>query len=124
MKIPAPFHSISISAVHFLLTVVMCASVSPVRATVPPAGTNEDFSAVSGAVVELLQSRDSARFATNLSPAFEELQSAVTNVTGQNSESIDNVRHIAESAWQKVEQSAKQLLDRADSLHVNFSNSN
>ena len=124
MKIPAPFHSTSILATHFLLAVVMCASVSSVRATIPPVGTNEDFSAVSGTVVELLQSRDTARFATNLSPAFEELQSALTNVTGQNSESIDNMRHIAEYDRQKLEQSAKQLLDRTDSLHVNFSNSN
>ena len=48
----------------------------------------------------------------------------MTNATGQDSESIDSMRHIAEYDRQKVEQSAKQLLDRADSLHVNFTNSN
>ena len=124
MKIPRTSLSMPILAAQFLVALAMCLSNSSASPTVPPAGTNEEFSAVSRAVVELLQSRDTARFATNLSASFEEFQSALTNVASQGPDSIDNVRQIAKYNRQKLEQSAKQLLDRADSLHVNFSNSN
>ena len=124
MKIPIAFRFIPIGAAYIVMAVLMFVSGSSVHGAVPPTGTNEDFSAVSRAVVELLQSRDTARFATNLTATFGELQSALTNADDQSSDSIDNSRHIVENDRQKLEQSAKQLLDRADSLHVNFSNSN
>jgi hypothetical protein len=85
MKAFATSHSIPSRAAHLLAALFLCVLVSPAPAAMPGAGTNEDFSAVSRSVVELLQSRDTARFAAELAPAVEDWQSILsTNVTGQN----------------------------------------
>ena len=84
--------------------------------------TNEDFSAVSKAVIELLQSRDITRFATELTPTVEDWRSVLsTNAAVQEPDPLAVIRQSAEYQRQKIEQSAKQLLARADSLHVDFS---
>src|ERR1017187_9985856 len=95
---------------------------SPVSAAIPATATNEDFSAVSKAIVELLQSRDTARFASELSPAIEDWRSALfTNATGENPAQIAGFRKSDEYWRHVMEQGAKQLLAKADSLHVDFS---
>ena len=108
MKIPITFRFIPIGAATILVAVVMSACASSAYATIPPAGTNEDFSAVSNAVVELLKSRDTARFATNLAATFGELQSAVTNVDDQSSDSIAiKMEHIVENGLLKARSRVK-----------------
>jgi len=107
-----------------LAAMLLCIFVPPATAAGGDTGTNEDLSAVSRAVIELLQSRDIARFATELTPTVEDWQSVLsTNAAGQNLDPLAGIRQSAEYQRQKIEQSAKQLLARADSLHVNFSNS-
>ena len=107
---------------YFLVALLLCVLVLPAPAAVADAGTNEDFSAVGQCVVELLQSRDTARFAAELSPAFEDWQSALsTNPAAQTPDLIAGFRQSAGYQSQKIEQGAKQLLAPADSLHVDFS---
>jgi thiol-disulfide isomerase/thioredoxin len=118
-------HSVPNRAAHFLAALFLCVLVSPSLAATPVAGTNEDFSAVSNSVVKLLQSRDTARFAAELTPAIEDWQSILsTNAARQNPDPLAGFRQSAEYDRQRIEQGAKQLLARADSLHVDFSKGN
>jgi hypothetical protein len=111
--------------VHFLEALLLSILVSSATAAISDAGTNEDFSAVSKSVVKLLQSRDTARFAAELSPAIEDWQSILsTNATSKDPDPLAGFRRSSESQRQRVEQGAKQLLAKADSLHVDFSKGN
>ena len=86
------------------------------------AGTNGDFSALGKSVVTLLQSHDAARFAAEVAPTIEDWQSTLfTNATDQNPNPIAGFRQSAEYQRTKIEQGAKQLLAKIDSLHVDFS---
>jgi thiol-disulfide isomerase/thioredoxin len=99
--------------------------VSPAVAAVPEGGTNEAFSAVSKAVVKLLQSRDAAQFAAELSPSVEDWQSILsTNPAIRSPDAPVNLRQRADHDRQVMEQSAQQLLAKADSLHLDFSKGN
>jgi thiol-disulfide isomerase/thioredoxin len=107
---------------YLLATLLLCAFAPPVPAAMGDARTNEDLSAVSKSVVELLRSRDTVRFAAEISPTVDDWQSLLsTNAAGQNPDQIDGFRQSAEYQRQRNEQAAKQLLARADSLHVDFS---
>ena len=109
-------------AAHLLAALFLGVPVWSVPARLAAAGTNEDFSAVSQSVVKLLQSRDPARFAADLSPAFQDWQSiASTNAVGQNSDPLAGFRESVGRDRQKIEQAAQQLLARAVSLHLDFS---
>ena len=115
-------HSIPSRAARLLAALFLCVLVSPASAAVSGPGTNEDFSAVGKSVVKLLQSRDTARFAAEMSPAIEDWQSILsTNAAGQNPDPLAGFRQSAEHDRQKIEQGAKQLLAQADSLHLDFS---
>lgn len=117
-------HFVPNRAAHFLAALFLCVLASP-PAAISDGGTNEDFSAVSKSVVQLLQSRDTARFAAELTPAIEDWQSILsTNAARQNPDPLAGFRQSSEYQRQKVEQGAKQLLARADSLHVDFSKGN
>jgi len=84
--------------------------------------SSEDFSAVSNAVVELLQNRDTAQFAAKLSPTVEDWQSILsTNATGTDPDPLAGFRKSAKNQQQQIEQGAKQLVAKADALHVDFS---
>ena len=79
----------------------------------PSATTNENFSAVSEAVVKLLETGDAAAFAKTVAPTLEDWQAAnVTNHTSQ--KSVDHDR-------QKVESDARALVARAKELKLDFS---
>jgi thiol-disulfide isomerase/thioredoxin len=116
-------HAIPNRTAHFLA--VLIPLLSPAPAALSGAETNEDFSAVSKSVVELLQSRDTARFAAAMSPAIEDWQSILsTNAAGQTPDPLAAFRQSAERDRQQIEQGAKQLLAKADSLRVDFSKGN
>jgi len=84
--------------------------------------TNGDFSAVGDAVGELLQSRDTARFARELAPSIEDWQAILsTNAAEREPDPLNGFRKSAGNQRQKVEASAKELLARADALHLDFS---
>jgi len=108
---------------HLIAALLLCGRLSSVSAALPTAGTNEDFSAVSRVVVELLQTRDTGRFATNLSPSLEDWQFMLTtNTAAEDAETMADYRQTADHNRQKIEQAAQLLLAKADSLHVNFTN--
>jgi thiol-disulfide isomerase/thioredoxin len=89
----------------------------------PIMGTNGDFSAVSRAVIELLQSHDAARFARELAPDLTDYRAILsTNLPARGDDPLKGFQSSAGSERQKVELSAKALLARADSLHLDFSN--
>src|ERR1035438_4862694 len=102
--------SIPSRVAYFLAALILCVLVPTTPAAVTGAGTNEDFSALSKSVFELLRSRDTARFAAELSPAFEDWQSALsTNPAAQTPGLIAGFRQSAGYQRQKIEQGAKQL---------------
>ena len=122
MKASTRSHSIRNSAAQVLAVLFLYAILTPVLAATPTAGTNEDFSAVSKSVVGLLQGRDTARFARELSASIEDWQSILsTNVANQDPDPLAGLRHSADYQRERVEQGAKQLLAKIDSLHVDFS---
>lgn len=79
--------------------------------------TNE-FSAVGNAVVELLKSRDTGRFAAEMAPTADDFRAVLPQ------DSLNNPDAVTSHANQVVKSTAEALLERADSLHLNFSNSN
>jgi thiol-disulfide isomerase/thioredoxin len=86
------------------------------------AGTNEDFSALSKEVVELLQSRDCERFAKEVAPRFEDWQAIrSTNAEAGGPDALDGFRSSTEFQRRTVEESARQVLVKADMLHLDFS---
>jgi bla regulator protein BlaR1 len=87
------------------------------------AGANEDFSAVGKAVVELLQSRDVARFVGQMAPTLEDYRAILsTNVATQGDDPLKGYEHsTVEPERQREESSAKALLAKAESLHLDFS---
>ena len=108
---------------YFLTCLILFLILPQSYGAAPVRGTNEDFSAVSRAVVELLQSRDTARFANELAPAVEDYRAILsTNLPVKGADVLANYQNSAKYERQKVEASAKALLARADSLHLNFSN--
>jgi thiol-disulfide isomerase/thioredoxin len=110
---------------HFLAALFLCSFSTSVPAATPIAETNEELSVVGKAVVELLKNRDTARFAAAMSVSLEDWQSILsTNAARQNPDAVAGLRESAESHRQLIEQSAKQLLSKADSLHVDFSKAN
>ncbi|MGD0059610.1 MAG: thioredoxin-like domain-containing protein [Verrucomicrobiia bacterium] len=86
--------------------------------------TNGEFDAVGKAVVELLQTRDSARFATNMSVSAENWLSLLsTNMPLREQEQIKTFATNAHYGLRKMETNAQALVARAESLHLDFSKS-
>jgi thiol-disulfide isomerase/thioredoxin len=85
-----------------------------------PAG--DEFDAVGKAVVQLLQTKDDARFATNMSVSAEDWQSLITtNLPVADQERMRGYAKGSQYNRQRTETSAKALLARAESLHLDFS---
>ena len=101
----------------FILTLL-----TKVNAATPVAGTNADFSAVSQAVVELLQHRDTARFAAAMSPSLDDWKAVLsTNLPTAGQDPLKGFQNTVQYGRQKMESGAKALLARADALHLDFS---
>ena len=85
-----------------------------------PAG--DEFDVVGKAVVQLLQTKAAARFATNMSVSAEDWQSLVTPKLGMaEQERIQGFAKGAQYDRQRTETSAKALLARVESLHLDLS---
>ena len=100
----------------------LLASWTSAVAADPVMGTNDDFSALSRAVVELLQSRDTARFAAAVSPGIEDwkaLRSANKPATAE--DPLKGFQNMVTYQRQQMEANAKALLARSDALHLGFS---
>jgi len=84
--------------------------------------TSDEFDAVGKAVVQLLKTKDSAFFAMNMSVSAEDWQSLITtNLALTEQERIKGFAKNAHYDRQRTETSAKALLARAESLHLDFS---
>ena len=87
----------------------------------PVRPTDDEFAAVSHSVIALLQGRDAARFAREITPSAEDWKAiAATNLP----EIAENLKGFADSADQQrqdAEAAARAFLAKADSLHLDFS---
>ena len=85
------------------------------------ARTNDEFSAVGKAVVELLQTRDPDRFAREMTPDLEDYRAALsTNLPATGEDPLKGFDNRVRYQRQAVKSSAEALLARADQLHLDF----
>jgi len=85
-------------------------------------GTNEDFSAVGKAVVELFQKRDTHRFAVALAPAKEDwLAALAAKNASEKSNDLKDIQDAIDHQRQILEENARNLLSVADGGHWDFS---
>ena len=106
-----------LGCIVFLALQTVTALASPPMDT--DTATIDDFSAVGSAVADLLKSRDVKHFVAEMAPTAEDF-SAIMQTN-----SLENNPHAyASGANRTVKASAEALLARADSLHLNFSDSN
>src|SRR5215475_3079056 len=91
------------------------------RPPLPPRNyepTNGEFTNVSKAVVQLLQSGDTARFAAEMSPSMADWKSILsTNLSATGEDPLKGYENTTRYEREKVESSAKALLARAAALH-------
>ena len=114
-----------------LASLFFCLLTPPAPAADVPVDTSkeyqpasDEFASVGKAVVELLQTRETIRFATNMAVSAEDWQSVLTtNLSLSEQEMIKGLVKSAHYGREKVELSAKALLARADALHLDFSKS-
>ena len=93
--------------------------------TPPYQPTSDEFDPVGKAIVALLQSKDAASFARSLSPSAADWNSVITtNLSSEESERIKNFAKGTDYNMKQLESSAKAVLSRADSLHLDFSKGN
>jgi thiol-disulfide isomerase/thioredoxin len=113
----------------FLTSLLLCLLLPAAPAALPPSGNGgeyqpagDEFDTVGKAVVQLLQTKDATRFATNMAVSAEDWHSLLT--TNQAKEDQDRINSFGKGAshnLQQAEAGAQALLDRADSLHLDFS---
>ncbi len=109
-------------AQRFLIVLAVAFALSGLRVAAALPAANEDFSAVGKAIVELLQGRDAAGFATAVTPSVADWKSALdAHAPNLGQDPTERFRLIATDQQKTVTESAKQLLAKADSLHVDFS---
>ena len=86
--------------------------------------TKEEFAPVAKAVVELLQSKDAARFASAMAPKIEDYQAFLTtNKTINGEDPLKSIEKSLEYQRKNLETSTKAVLERAEALHLDFSKS-
>jgi len=84
--------------------------------------TKEEFAPVAKAVVELLQNKDAARFASVFAPRIEDYQASLTtNKTINGGDPLKSIEKSLDYERKKVETSAKGVIERAEALHLDFS---
>jgi len=84
--------------------------------------TNGEFDVIGQVVLDLLQSKDAARFAANVSVSEADWNSLITtNMTDEEKASVSRLAKGARDNASSLESAGKSLLSRADSLHLDFS---
>jgi hypothetical protein len=84
--------------------------------------TDGEFDALGRAVVRLLQTRDAARFATDMSVSAADWLSWMTpKLPAEDQEKIKMFAEGADDRRDRTQAAAKALLVRAESLHLDFS---
>lgn len=109
----------------FLAVLVLC----PVRAADTPRVSMKEYQPAPGefdfvgkAVVDLLRSKDAGTFATNMSVCADDIRSLeTTNLSSDDLERLKNFEKGADYDRVRLKESANSFLNRADSLHLDFS---
>lgn len=119
----APVRAHGAHAIHTRLAGLWLFIVAAGSCAAPPiAGPGEEFTGVGQAIVDLLQSRDTARFARTLAPALEDWQAILaTNQVQLPPARLGDLRDAVERQRQEVEESAKQILAVAQGNRWDFS---
>ena len=99
-----------------LLALQITANAQP--APPPDMDTTNDFSVVGNAVADLLKTHDVQRFATELAPTADDFRAVLP------ANSLNDPDAITSGANRTVKSTAQALLEKADSMHLNFANSN
>lgn len=81
----------------------------------------EDFSALARSVATLLQSRDAARFAKEITPSPQDWTAIASTNELDSAEALQSFIRGTEPLRKETEASAKAFLARADGLHLDFS---
>lgn len=90
-----------------------------------PADTENDFSAISNAVVQLLRDQDATKFADTLVATPGDWKAIASSNALANEDSLNKaIDKIVEQQSQKVQTSAQELVSRAKSLDFDFSKGN
>jgi thiol-disulfide isomerase/thioredoxin len=82
---------------------------------------NDEFAAVSNSVIALLRSRDTARFAREITASAEDWTAIASANLPALSETLKGFADDAGSQREEAEASAKAFLAKADALHLDFS---
>lgn len=89
------------------------------------AASDEDFSSISNAVIELLRSENTTRFANALAASADDWKAvSSTNVLAKQENPDRVIRSMAEQQNQKVLSSARELIAKAHLLDLSFTNGN
>lgn len=105
------------------LSVSLATAAEPVSSPEHP--SPDAFAPVGQAVLELLQTRDTAAFAKALAPRMQDYHSIVsTNRLADDKDPSKAMGMTQAFQQRKVEQSAKAALQRMDQLHLQFTNGN
>src|SRR5262245_56405322 len=108
------------SLVSVLIAVVSATSVYGAEQKFQPA--KDEFTAVGQAVVELLQRRDTAKFASRLVASVDDWKSVLsTNLPSNDEDPAKGFPDTVSRERKTVEASAKALLSKADALKLDFS---
>ncbi len=106
---------------------LMCAAVfiAGVSQVAGASATNDDFSTLSKAVVELLQNRDATNFANELGATVDDWKSIIsTNSPAAQQDPAKQFQSSVKFEHDKVEGSGRNFLAKADALQVDLSKGN
>lgn len=95
--------------------------------TSPPqmnTSTAGEFSAVGNALAELLKTHDVQRFVAEMAPTDKDIRAVVPTNMFENENDPEAFSQFTGHASQAAQSTAEALLARADSLHLNFADSN
>jgi hypothetical protein len=83
--------------------------------------TENEFASVSHSVVALLQSRDTARFAREISPSADDWKSIASTNLPDVAANLNSYAASTDQRRQEAQAAAKAFRARADALHLEFS---
>ncbi len=109
------------------LGLLMCISVfiAGLSCAAAAPATNDDFSALSKAVVELLQNHDATNFANEMAATVDDWKSIIsTNSPAAQEDPAKQFQTSVKFEHDKVEGSGRNFLSKANALHLDFSKGN
>ena len=114
---------LSMCCIAFLALQTLVVRADP-PTTPPQIDTTYDFSAVGNALAQLLKSHDIQHFVAEMAPNDKDIRAVVPTNLFANENDPEAFSQFTGHASQAVQTAAEELLERADSLHLNFADSN